>query len=911
MSSSSSHNLFDPTALLEKKRIEKTMESNPQPAAPAPITIPAVPIPVIQNPLATTLAPTLFEEFESFLDSLVLEQLRRPEDLLKLNRTRRESLGRFLAELCRLPEPETPEDTLRAFTRMDRTETEHEALKQLFKQIAFVQIGKAVLLKSWSCHQNIPLLKVDLKDLTAAVERGLRSYIHLQTSTCQLITGNFYSWYKLDQKMQDKLWTLLEKVSDLGAMKTWLLDRAMTLSAETLGERDRYSQGFFKNLWEAVKKHKIYNPRSQNCFGFSPTLRDGALMDDAPESLEWIGFESLTFELLFCEIRYFWQQPKEPPLWMKGSGLEMSMEHQASMLLTHSGKQNSLQQMESISSCEVALIAEESPIRTQSRSLAAQALRKQVDQHAILKKMKQPNTTRGTYQACQALEKLRQGGILIWAREELLTETSGKPALQFILNQAKIALIADFSALNCECGTSKRNLPKALYILRKENHLETRKSHRPLMVKVFGTLKGQAEVSMLFDRVLSLVQKPDQSFPLEPFQLHARVSPMDQREWEQHWFNPTDDHLVDRIEDLKRHSMPLGQFAHVRTFHPGLSIDSFEPTLFPTENNLDSGFYVWIENNRNGSEVHTCHPRKLPRYLEKSHTLFFVTPVQARYSVPLQVILKSQHTRDWFNYSVERKKGVWVLREADLKSVPVPQHISKQLLEPTPHDVFPSNVQNILNSIPTDPGMALKQIESIQDDFVISIRDHSQISTQVVRSEAFLLASQILHHLEDHQAMLFSLVTPDEQVAYPKLFQSVMTDADLVRIDQHPLIRFTPTLLPHQAIVQIQTVKVPTPGILLATKQGMTQQLYIQDQWLRERCMELLDDLRLRIAEPTWTEIVKAIRLPRNPAQAQTMSAQILKAYADEKLKRKELTHLIGACLSGQETAQNKVGMLQ
>lgn len=867
----------------------------------------------ITTPLAPVLPPNLFQEFESFAEALVLEQLRKPEDLLKLNPSRRESLGRFLSELCRLPESDSPQEMLKAFTRMDRTEAEHEALKQLFKQIAFVQIAKALLLKSWSCHQKIPLLKADLKDLTAAVERGLRSYIHLQTSSCQLIQRNFYSWYKLDQKMQDKLWNLLEKITNLPAMKSWLLESAMTLSADTLGERDRYSQGFYQNLWNAVKKHKIFEPRTNECFAFSPTLRDGSLMESAPESLEWIGFESLSFELLFCEIRYFWEQPKEPPLWIKGNSLEMSMEQQSSMLLTHSGKQNILQQMDAISSCEIALIAEENLIRTQSRSLAAQSLRKQVDQHAILKKMKQPTTTRGTYQACQALEKLRQGGILIWAREELLNETSGKPALQFILSQAKIALIADFSALNCECCASKRNLPKALYILRKENQLETRKSHRPLMVKAFGTLKGQTEVSMLFDRVLSLVQKPDQSFPLEPFQLHARVSPMDQREWEQHWFNPTDDHLVDRIEELKRNSTPLGQFAAVRTFHHGLGHDfGAEPTLFPTENNLDSGFYVWLESNKNGSEVHTCHPRMLPKYLEKSHTLFFVTPVQPRYSIPLQVILKSQHTRDWLNYSVERKKGAWVIREADLKSVPIPFHISKQMMEPIAHDSFPANIQAILNQIPTEPGIALKQLENVQDEVVTSSHEPaSMIPAHVIRSEAFLLASHVLHHLEDHQAMLFSLVTPEEQVAYPKLFQSVMTDTDLVRIDQHPLVRFTPTLLPHQAITQIQTVKVPTPGILLVTKQGMSQQLYIQDQWLRERCMELIFELQTRILEPTWTEITKNIKLPRNPAQAQTMSMQILKAYSDEKLKRKELTHLIGACLSGHRNSQNKVGMLQ
>ena len=90
-----------------------------------------------------------FAPLESFLHTLVLEQLKKPEELLKLNPSRRESLARFLSELSRLPEPTDATDALKRFTRMDRSEAEHTALKQLFKQIGLVQIAKALLLKSW------------------------------------------------------------------------------------------------------------------------------------------------------------------------------------------------------------------------------------------------------------------------------------------------------------------------------------------------------------------------------------------------------------------------------------------------------------------------------------------------------------------------------------------------------------------------------------------------------------------------------------------------------------------------------------------------------------------------------------------------------------------------------------------
>ena len=673
MSSSSPFDqTIDITTWLKKDRIEKTLgQPSEEQGSPATLTelLFGKAAPLMKQAPEQYL--DLFRGYEDFLHSLVLEQLKKPEDLLKLNPSRRESLARFLSELSRMPEPTDPMERLKQFTRMDRTETEHEALKQLFKQIALVQIGKAVLLKAWSKHSGKTMAKSDLKDLTAAIERELRPFIHLQTSTCQLIQQNFYSWSKLTANAQEDLWTILDQTPDLDAVKCWLLTRASTLSAETLGESERYSRSFYENLWKAIEKHRLFLPKSSTVLGFSPTLRNGVLMEDAPASIQWIGFEPLSFELIFCEIRYFWKEPKETPLWIKGSGLEMSMEQQGS-LLTHSGKQNVLKQMDSVTSCEIGVIAEETLIRGQGRSLAANALRKEVDQHEILKKLKQPATTRGMYQACQALEKLRHGGVLIWAREELLTETSGKPALQYILNQAKILLIADLSALASTRENGGNDLPKALYVLKKESSLEQRKSHRPIMIKAYGSVSSQQDLSLLFDRVGALIQKPSEVFPPEPFQLHTRVSPMDQREWEQHWFNPADDQLVDQIEDLKRNSTPLGQLAQIITLHPSMQMMSPEADgdLFPKSRfGAQKGFFAWVESHKNGNEIFTATLERLPEYLKTSHSLIFIAPMDPEWIGPLQVLVRSGVTRDWFNYSVESKKGAWLIKEGDYRNI--------------------------------------------------------------------------------------------------------------------------------------------------------------------------------------------------------------------------------------------------
>ncbi len=883
---------IDVTAWLKKDRLEKKLDR----AQTTLIDIVFGSEIKSEEPKA---APSSFQNFETLLSSLVVEQLKKPEDLLKLNPSRREGLGRFLAELARQPEPADPKESLKQFTRFDRTEAEYEALKQLFKQISLVQIAKALLIKSWRATANTSIAKADLKDLTGAIEKELRPFIHLTTSTCQLIQQNFYSWSKLSAESQEQLKELLESIEDIDQAKQWLFERARCLSAETLGERERYSKIFYQSLWKSIEKNKLFQPRGEKLMGFSPTLRDGSLMAHSPSSIEWIGFEPLSFELLFCEIRFLWKEPKNPPLWLKGCGLEMSMEQQSSLVLTHCGKQNTLKQMDAVSCCEVALIAEETPIRTQGRSLAATSLRKLVDEHSILKKLKQPATTRGTYQACQALEKLRQGGTLIWAREELLTEASGKPSLQFILNQAKILLIADLSYLQAT-NDLKQDIPKALYLLKKENNLEERKSHRPLLIKAYGSVSQPSDIGILFDRVMSLVQKPDQVFPPEPFQLQARVSPMDQREWEQHWFNPKDDELVEQIESLKRNSTPLGQLAAIRTLHPSMSSNfskAAEPSLF-SESDLvqEKGFYAWVESSKNGNEIFTSSSDQLPAYMKNSHSVFWIVPTRPEWIAPFQALVRSQLTRDWFSYSVETKKGAWLVKEGDLKSVPVPKPLSDALQgEPINVDALPAHDAKVLNYIGSEPGLALRAIEN-----------HPHL-----KAHSFIYASQVLEQLSATQGTLFSLVNPEEEIDYLRFFDSVLTEKDMAPIHQHPLIRFTTTLSAHQSIQQITMLKYPTPGILLATSKGLTQTLFIQDLWLRERCFEMLTKVQESILEPTWGELTQKVRLPKNPEQAQMVGHQILKAFGSEKLRRKELNHLLSVCLTPRKENAEKVGMLQ
>jgi hypothetical protein len=913
---------FDPTSWLQKNRIEKRLNTSVEPKPVAVVEEPILPVPPTTESLTTAISlnatgasvPLWQRSLEEFYQRLVSEQLRHPEELLKLNRTRRESLARFLTELSSQPEPADLEQTLQNFVRPERNPAEHEAIRQLFKQIAFVQIGKALLLKSWDSNPsaNLPLTKNDLKDLTSAVERGLRTFMHLQTTVAQLVQKNFYSWYKLSTSSQDTLWSILKSIEITDEVQTWLLNQAIKLSADTLGERDRYQDSFYRNLWKHIQAPQILEPRIDlyrnqgiPIHAFCPTLRDGSVLQYAPDYLEWIGFEPLTFELIFAEIRVFWDRPKPPSLWIRGSGLEMCMEPQANLLVTNSGRQNVLQQMDGIESCEVAFITEENIIRTQSRTMAGSALRKEIDQHPILKKIKQPQTTRGTYQACQSLGKLRQGGVMIWAREELLCEESGKPALQFILNEARLLMIADLTALTSESDRLKFSMPKALYIFKKETRVELRKNHRPLLIKAYGSLKTDVDVTTLFDRIFASLEKPELVFPAEPFSIHARLSPVAQSEWEHHWLNPSDDQMVERIEDLKRSAIPLVQMAVIRTVHSVLSDTTESLGLFQSEEILaQSGFYLWVETDRRNphsltSTIQTASMNHRPQHIKPGTPLFFVAPNRPEWDASLQMLVRSAMMQDWLNYSVERKKGSWILRENEVKSMPIPKHLFDFLNLPDRSIAFSSAEEQMLGLIATQPSQAHRQLEP------------SFHHRPALRGAAFKIAAETLLAQEQQQAALFSLVLSEDQIDFPRLIESFSAKNDICSLDQHPLIRFNPSLPTHLPIQHVTLIKNPTPGILLANQKGLTQPLYIQNTWLRDYLFSQIQQKINQLGDCTFLELTRSIPLPKTPETVLQLGSQCLQSFSQLKMKRKELNHLIGACMMSEELRQPDLGLLQ
>ena len=131
-------NSFDPTSWIQKKRIESRLSTQTETpalqsllgAAQSSMTSEPQTL-ILKTPQPQEQKTSWMIELELFFQSLVLEQLNHPEEMLKLNPSRREGIARFLSEMSQQPEPTNPQETLKRFVRIDRTHAEHEAIRQL------------------------------------------------------------------------------------------------------------------------------------------------------------------------------------------------------------------------------------------------------------------------------------------------------------------------------------------------------------------------------------------------------------------------------------------------------------------------------------------------------------------------------------------------------------------------------------------------------------------------------------------------------------------------------------------------------------------------------------------------------------------------------------------------------------
>jgi hypothetical protein len=241
----------------------------------------------------------------------------------------------------------------------------------------------------------------------------------------------------------------------------------------------------------------------------------------------------------------------------------------------------------------------------------------------------------------------------------------------------------------------------------------------------------------------------------------------------------------------------------------------------------------------------------------------------------------------WLDYHVERRGDRWILNEQIVKWIPIPKTLLRTLGVPNAQDeVHPPSPlsekwQKLLSEIAYQPKIvkeALSQLETNE-------------SNQNIHSTVFIHTARALDYLQSGQNRLLSLVTQDGKIRWRELLE-ILPKTERVSISVHPRIRLSGSLPPHLPIGKMDRVKMPAPGILLATESGFNLHIGADSSLLISLIWDQLEGLK----HPTWNELIQYLQLPRKLELAESTAFEVLRSYGEQAGRLQDLRDLLAAC---------------
>ena len=834
-------------------------------------------------PAVATLVNRIHQDLES---SLVR--------LLSLNPSRREAIAQHLDRLAGIaPGPTASGGAgdaaggLRRWIEGPRTPAQNTALQAYFEEVASVVLGQAILLKAWSDRGVRTWKEDDLAHLNWVLSTFLKPQVPLDREGWQITRPNLYSWYNPATVIQREIWNEFRewRIIDEGpGMLVGLLRMARQTELdrpEHGGDPRGYDERFFGVIWENLHHFGIDPNATTGVINrkrvvFSPTLRDGAMVRTGPGSLTWVGLDAYPLQLMIAELAQLWWGSAPPPVWGVGTGLEVHARDQLTLNL-NSPKPSLLSRIVEMEACDLAFVLEEKTVRSQGRGAEASRFRELAESLPYFKKLRAAGTSLGDLQACVALSKLRPSGLMWWAREEPLSQTDGAEALGYLLDRAKLVCEWDFSSLEHTLPVRIPLFPKHLYLFVRETNLQEKLSHRPHRVTLQGQIRSHVEVPLILSDALQALVKQVQ--PHGHWQIVTHQSPTTQKEWTDRWPDPTTQEAVQALESLRTASAPLGSLMTVRATPEGDASKDHSWSVHPTLR----GFWLKPENDEQGRRLVSL-PLPYPGAEAKGTGFLVLVPDEASVA-PLKAYLESKIVCMWLEHNIERRGNRWVLKEQDIKWIPVPNLLISSLGTETSFALpLPGDWEKLASEVSYQPRLvyeSLSRLAQTEED-------------KRIRAALFVRAARALDQLRSGQRRLFSMISADGTVRWRDLMD-ILPKAEMTPVSLHPKIRISGSMPLHLSISRMERVKTPMPGILLATESGFNLHIGSETSIVLDMIWEQLQGL----THPTWSELVQYLRLPRRVEVAEATASDIIRSHGEQSIREKELAELLEACLGG------------
>ncbi|MBI4925299.1 MAG: hypothetical protein HY843_05175 [Bdellovibrio sp.] len=808
--------------------------------------------------------------------------------LFSLNPGRREAIFQYLSKLSAQNTGflNNTSDPLKSWINQLYTSAQENALRTFFEEVAIFTLGQVLLLKSWSDRGIRPMKQDDLNNLNWALSSALKPFLPVDREGWQVTRPNLYSWYNPSSAIQRDLWKAIEPWT-LADESPFFLLQLLKLTRQfqpSWPEIRGYDLRFFSTFWEKIFKFGFQTeikmgPLKRRPVAFSPTLRDSTMVLTSPKELSWIGLEQNQFQLFLSEMSQLWRGPGVPPLWTTGSGLEVFAKDQLSLTLG-SPKPSLYALITEMEACDIAFVLEERCIRPQGRQNEAQEFRNQLENYPSLKKLKSTHTSMGAIQACVALSKLRPGGLLWIAREEPLAQHEGQECLNFLLEKAKLLCEWSFTDVNHTLPLTAPLFPKYLYLFQRETNIQNRLENYPLRISIEGQIRSHIEVPLLLSDAFTLEHpSPPQR---EHWKIHHQQSPSPQKEWSELWPERTEHDVLDALEKLRKNSVPLAYFTTIRQ-----CIDSAPKPQGPWKfSNQNIGLFASLPYNKTENHELLVTPTNDLTPTSKG-TGFFILFRESSWMYPLKYYLQSKVMEKWFDHTAERKNGRWILSEHVLKLVPIPKPIIFAMGIPLENEAttlsLPREWQNLL--VETD-----SKAEEIKEK-LLTLKTSPE--KECIQASVFVEATHALEKIKQDQAKLLSLVGADGQIEWADLIE-LLPKPELTQATYSDQVQISGNLPLHLPIINIEKVRSPIPGILFCSETGRNVQL----SSIKPRVLDILWSEVKNLVNPTWGELIKILKIPRDMELFEQTAVEILKSHGRKIKQIQNLNDLIVTCLN-------------
>lgn len=830
-------------------------------------------------PLISTLI-ALVGQIRQELESNILK-------LLSLNPGRREAIAQYLDRLANLPAgPSTGSGSadaaggLRRWVDTVHTPAQEGALRTYFEEVALITVGQALLLKAWSDRGIRPIKQDDLSRLNWALSGALKPYLPMDRESWQITKPNLYSWYNPTQIIQRDLWKALEcvQITETDSSFPCQLLRLIRQFAPEWPEWKSYDVRFFQSIWENASLFGFHpetqqGPIKRKAVLFSPTLRDGSLVQTGPQGVHWIGLEKNPFHLFLAELSHLWWGPAAPPFWAVGSSLEVFSRDQLSLGLG-SPKPTLLARISEMEACDLSLVLEERMIRGNLRSTEACDFREQADSLPHFKKLRSAGTSLGDLQACVALSKLRPGGLLWWAREEPLNSSDGKEMLSYLLDRSRLLCEWNFSEVDHSLPAMKATLfPKYLYLFVRENDVQKRLNHRPHRINVQGHIRSHVEVPHFLGDALQTFQHALQ--PRGQWKIHLHPSPSPQKDWAERWPDPSLPETYVTLEELRSQSLPLASFATVRSI-----AHEVQPELNQSRLVAPGAGALWISQEMILEKRH-IRANRFTDHTVKNSGILILFP-EFEWTSPLAAFLESETVQKWLEHHVERRGEKWVLTEQVIKFIPIPKRLLCAMGVPVGEKTGPQPPSSPLSHD------LLSNPKKVKDSLPLLPMDEQG---KQLRAQLFVQASHAKFNLLNEHSKLLSMIAPDGKIRWLKLLE-ILPRSECTAVTYSEHVQLSGNLPLHLPIDRIERVRSPQPGILFATESGPSLQISSH----KPRILEILWDQLDGLHHPTWSELAQFLKVPRQIEVAETTAHDILKVHGEQSARLRDLSELLSSC---------------